>query len=135
MIIMNKFQKRLKKISKNIENCLVVGQGFTHLDELIDMYGTVFVIDQTRPELKSKNLVFRDNFDDTSYMSGISTVFFDLASINKLEMSSSVWIRCKSFVIIEGDDPIERHFSAPLYRAGWECVSRQGFFHVWESRK
>ena len=132
---MNKFQKRLKKISNNAENCLVVGQGFGHLKELTELYNTVFVIDQVRPELKAKNLVFRDNFTDTSYMSGVSAVFFDLASVGRLEISSPIWIRCKSFVIIEGDDPIERQFSAPLYRAGWLCTSRQGYFHAWGPKK
>ena len=135
MNIMNKFEKRLKKISKNIENCLVVGQGFGHLEELTEIYNTVFVIDKTRPELKVKNLVFRDNFDDTSYMPGISSVFFDLNSISELEKSSPVWLKNKSLVIIEGDSPIERHLSTPLYRAGWQCTSVQGFFHVWEPKK
>lgn len=135
MNIMNKFEKRLKKISKNIENCLVVGQGFGHLEELTEIYNTVFVINRTRPELRAKNLVFRDNFDDTSYMSNISSVFFDLDSISKLETSSPVWLKCKSLVIIEGDAPIERHLSGPLYQAGWECTGVQGFFHVWEPRK
>ena len=135
MNIMNKFEKRLKKISKNIENCLVVGQGFGHLEELTEIYNTVFVIDKTRPELKVKNLVFRDNFDDTSYMSGISSVFFDLNSISELEKSSPVWLKNKSLVIIEGDSPIERHLSKPLFHSGWQCTSVQGFFHVWELKK
>jgi len=135
MIIMSKFQKRLKKVSGRMENCLVVGQGFGRLQELSEIYKTVFVIDTQRPELKARNIVFRDNFDETSYMTELSAVFFDRASIDFLEKTTTLWTKCNSMVVIEGNDPIERHQSGPLYRAGWECTNLQGLFHVWELKK
>lgn len=135
MIIMSKFQKRLKKLSDKTENCLVVGKGFGHLSDFIEIYKTVFVVDNQRPDIKAKNIVYRDNFDETSHMTDISCVFFDLSSLNYLETTCSIWTRCKSLVIIEGNDPIERHLSGPLYQFGWRCSNLQGFFHVWELKK
>ncbi len=134
MIIMSKFRKRLTKISKNLHNCLVVGQGFGYLQELTNIYQTVFVIDSQRPEIKAKNLVFRNNFDDLSHMNEISAVFVDIAATEHLNKITSLWMRCNSMVIIEGDDPIERHLSGPLYQSGWNCTSKQGTFHVWERK-
>ena len=72
MIIMSKFQKRLKKLSDKTENCLVVGKGFGHLSDFIEIYKTVFVVDNQRPDIKAKNIVYRDNFDETSHMTDIS---------------------------------------------------------------
>lgn len=132
---MNKFQKRLTKVSKHMQNCLVVGKGFDYLPDLTEIYDTVFVIDNRRPEFKSKNLVFRNNFDDMSYMNEISAIFFDIASIEHLNKLINLWTKCNSLIIVEGDDPLERHLTGSLYQSGWKCTSTQGIFHVWERQK
>jgi hypothetical protein len=135
MIIMDKFQKRICKLSKQLENCLVIGQGFGHLDRLVEIFQTVFVIDDHRPEFKSRNLVYKEKLDDVFSITGITAVFFDLDKVSELERASKIWNKYKSFVIIEGDTPIGRDKSGSLYRLGYRCTSLQGYFHVWEKIK
>jgi hypothetical protein len=50
-------------------------------------------------------------------------------------MVKDFWQRNNSKVIIEGDEPIGREFSKPLYDTGWGCTSKQRVFHVWEKLK
>jgi hypothetical protein len=132
---MNKFEKRLKKSSGKGENSLVIGSAFGYLDFIINIYSTVFVIDNTLPLVKAKNLVYREDLTNLNNMTEIGTIFFDLSSIGQLELVESVWQRNKSKIIIEGNDPIDRKFSTSLYKTGWGCTNTCGSFHVWEQIK
>ena len=132
---MNKFEKRLKKSSGKGENSLVIGSAFGHLDFIINIYSTVFVIDKTLPSVKAKNLVYREDLTNLNNLAEIGTIFFDRSSIVQLESFESVWQRNKSNIIIEGNDPIDREFSTSLYKTGWRCTNTCGSFHIWEQSK
>ena len=41
---MNKIKKRLSKLSKNTESALVIGTAFGQLEQLFDLYSTIFVV-------------------------------------------------------------------------------------------
>ena len=134
-MIMNKFQKRLSKLSKNCESAVVIGHGFGHLDKIIEIFKTVFVIDSVAPTIKSKNLVYRENFDNLSQITEVSMIFFDLDKVYHLNAVSPIWHRNKSMIVIEGNEPIDRTMSKPLYDSAYECTGLHGFFHIWELKK
>jgi hypothetical protein len=132
---MSKFQKRLSKLVKNCENAVVIGHGFGYLSEIVDMFKTVFVIGECVPAIKSKKLVYRENFDNLSQISEVSVIFFDLAAVGRLEEVSPIWHRTKAVVVIEGGEPIDRTLSKSLYESAYECSGLHGFFHLWELKK
>lgn len=132
---MNKFQKRLSKLSKNHNNIIVVGQCFGNLKEILTMYNTVFVIDDTYPEIKAKNLVYREDCSSLSQLSEISLIVFDLATVSKLELLKEVWKQNTAIVVIEGNEPIGREFSKSLYDTEWGCTAQYGSFHTWTKIK
>jgi hypothetical protein len=134
-MIMNKFQKRLCKLDKHQVNAVVIGNAFGNLENILEIYATVFVIDENFPTVKAKNLVYKEKFDNLNAITEVSAIFFDLARLDQFEMVKELWRRNNSKIIIEGDDPIEREFSKPLYDTGWGCTSKQGSFHVWEKLK
>jgi hypothetical protein len=134
-MIMNKFQKRLRKLDKTQVNAVVIGGAFGYLETILEIYATVFVIDENFPTVKAKNLVYRENFDYLNAITEVSAIFFDLNRLDQFKMVKDFWQRNKSKVIIEGDEPIGREFSKPLYDTGWGCTSKQGLFHVWEKLK
>jgi Icc-related predicted phosphoesterase len=134
-MIMNKFQKRLCKLDKNQVNAVVIGGAFGNLENILEIYNTVFVIDENFPTVKAKNLVYKENFDHLNAITEASAIFFDLSRLDQFEMVKDFWQRNNSKVIIEGDEPIGREFSKPLYDTGWGCTSKQGVFHVWEKLK
>jgi hypothetical protein len=131
---MDKFEKRLKKLSNSYNNALVLGSAFGYLEKILSIYSTVFVINQV-PAIKAKNLIYRENFDHLNNIIQVSAVFFDLNSLQYLDDLKDCWQRNNSIVVIEGNEPISREFSKPLYESGWRCTSLQGFFHVWEKLK
>jgi hypothetical protein len=134
-MIMNKFQKRLCKLDEHQGNAVVIGNAFDNLENILEIYATVFVINENFPAVKAKNLVYKENFDNLNAITEVSAIFFDLNRLDQFEMVKEFWRRNNSKVIIEGDEPISREFSKPLYDTGWGFTSKQGLFHVWEKLK
>ena len=132
---MSKFIKRVQKSSGRTENALVIGTGFGHLQEILEIYKNVFLINDTMPEIKSKNLIYREKFNNLVQFSDINAIFVDLNKVDKLPELKDFWQRNKSVVLIEGNDPIGRDKSLDLFNTKWGCTSLQGDFHVWEEIK
>ena len=132
---MAKFAKRLKKLSGYTENALVVGTAFGNLDQLLEIYINVFVIDDAPPSVKARNLIYKENFDTIHSLTQIGGIFVDLDKIDKLEYLESCWNRNKSTVFVEGNDYKNIHLSKIFYQTGWGCTSNQEIYHVWEKIK
>ena len=132
---MAKFAKRLRKLSGYTENALVVGKAFGNLDQLLEIYINVFVIDDSPPAAKARNLIYKENFDDLNVLTQVGAIFIDLDKIDKLDILEDFWQRHRSTIFVEGNDCILRHLSKPLFKTGWQCTSLQGIYHVWEKIK
>ena len=133
--IMNKFQKRLSKLSRKHTNALVIGKAFGYLTDVINIYANVFIINENADGLKAKNLIYRENIDRLSNITDIGAIFLDLNNLDKLELLMTVWQTHNSTIFVEGGLAISREFSQSLYNSGWRCTSLQGVFHVWEKQK
>ena len=131
---MSKFLKRVKKLVDAHTGCLVVGNGFGYLPEILEVFETVFVVADKPPEIKHRRLVYRENFDTLSDLYGVQAVFFDLDQLDKLVYMPVIWTKNRTIVLIEGNDPIERTYSKPLYDHGFRCVELLGFFHMWKKK-
>ena len=132
---MAKFAKRLRKLSGYTENALVVGKAFGNLDQLLEIYINVFVIDDSPPSAKARNLIYKENFNDLNVLTQVGAIFIDLDKIDQLEILEDFWQRHRSTIFVEGNDCILRHLSKPLFKTGWQCTSLQGIYHVWEKIK
>jgi ribonucleotide monophosphatase NagD (HAD superfamily) len=128
---MNKFQKRLSKLTKNNTSALVIGTAFGQISQILSIYSTVFIVNEAMLELKAKNLIYRQTIDRLDYLVNVGVVFLDMQHIDKLENLQTFWKKNNSLVLIEGNDAISRDLSKPLYDSGWRCTSLQGIFHVW----
>jgi len=132
---MNKFKKRLHKLSKNTNSALVIGTAFGQLEQLLDLYSTIFVVNEDATDLKAKNLIYRQNIERLDNITNVGAVFVDIKHISKLESLQTFWKKNNSLIFIEGGDPLPRDLSTPLYDSGWRCTSLQGAFHVWEKQQ
>jgi len=134
MILMNKFKKRLTKIIGSPQNAVVVGQGFGQLETVLEIFDTVFIFSWELPNLRAKNLVFRENFNDLNPLHDISAIFIDLDQLQHLENMSQIWHKNKCSILIEGNDPIGRNLSGPLYRDHFRCIDQQEIYHIWKQQ-
>lgn len=134
-MIMNKFQKRITKLSKNWQTALVIGNAFGHLEDLLGIFDTVFVIADHPPAIKARNLVYREMFDQFEQLSDIHFMFYDRNTIEMFRSSMGIWNRNKPVVIIEGHDVIGRDLSGHLYTNSYNAVHQEEEYHVWKMKQ
>ena len=129
---MNKFQKRLHKLSRNNVHALVLGSAFGILDQVVEIYDTVFVVSADQPAVRAKNLVYKETFVKLDHIQNIASIFIDHNELCNLDKVEALWKKHNSIIFIEGDIRIDKTIAKPLYDSGWACTSLQGIFHVWE---
>jgi hypothetical protein len=129
---MNKIQKRLRKLSRNNTHALVLGSAFGILDQILEVYNTVFVIDESPPAIKAKNLVYKETFVKLDHLQDMSSIFVDINQLDNLDKIEVIWRNHNSKLFVEGGDRVENDKVKILYDSGWACTSLQGTFHVWE---
>jgi hypothetical protein len=129
---MNKFQKRLMKLSRNNTHALVLGSAFGILDQILEIYDTVFVVSTVPPDIKAKNLVYKENFVKLDHLQDMSSIFVDIDQLDHLDKVEVIWRKHNSKLFVEGGDRVENEKVKILYDSGWACTSLQGIFHVWE---
>ena len=132
---MDKFEKKIRKIIKNPENAIVIGNGFGNLPSILSTHNTAFVIDANNKDLKAKNIIYKEDFEYMNLVYDVKVIYFDLDKLHLLEKLQDFWTRQKAIVIIEGGEPISRKYSGPLYSSGWNCTLVEKHFHVWEKLK
>jgi len=128
---MSKIVKRIRKTLIKNGNMLVVGHGWGVLADLLDVYDTVFVIDDTHPNIKAKNLVYK-NFDtQISHLPQIYAVMIDRIHADKIDRLGPLISTTAPQVAIEGDEVIPRTQSKLFFQNHYNNVSQHGYFHVW----
>lgn len=132
---MDKFEKKIRKVIKNPENAIVVGNGFGNLSSILSAHNTAFIIESTDQNIKTKNSIYREDFEYLNLLYDVRVIYFDLDKLHLLEKLQDFWTRHKCYVVIEGGDPISRKQSGPLYASGWGCTIVEKHFHVWEKIK
>jgi hypothetical protein len=129
---MNKIQKRLRKLSRNNTHALVLGSAFGILDQILEVYNTVFVVNESPPAIKAKNLVYKETFVKLDHLQDMSSIFVDIDQLDNLDKIEVIWRNHNSKLFVEGGDRVENDKVKILYDSGWACTSLQGTFHVWE---
>jgi len=130
---MAKFNKRVSKLSKNpLQNALVVGEGFGYMSNILEMFNSVFVIDENFPRVRARNLIYKENYNDLHLLVDVTHIFVDLKKVLDINLITPVFTRWKSFVVIEGIEIPNKEITHSLLHNGWKCYKLDGIFHAWE---
>jgi hypothetical protein len=129
---MGKFQKRITKSVKNPPiDCLVVGQGFGHMDDFLHMFNTVFWYGYADDTLRAKNLIYRPTVKSTYDLRKITAIFFDLDQVNTFESFVPLLVNPGPDLFVEGDEVIPRTVTKDLYQLGYRAIAQLGECHQW----
>lgn len=132
---MAKLNKRLKKSNIDAINAVVIGTGFGRLGELLTSFKTIFYISEFPPIMKSRNLVYKNDFDEVGLLPNVTVIFFDRDQILKIPNMIPLMLYSWPSIVIEGNDVIEREYSKDLYKHGYRALEQHGMFHVWKKIK
>lgn len=132
MSTMSKFAKRITKFIKEPESALVLGTGFGMIKELTEIFDTVFVVNTVPPEFKARNLIYRQDFQEIGQIGNPSAILVDLLQLHNLNHCVSLWSRARPFILIEGNDLVDREKTRLLWNFHYRPVEQMGFFHGWK---
>jgi hypothetical protein len=128
---MNKFQKRLSKnMKKSPIHCVVVGNGFGHIDDFLELFNTVFLLESTL-DMKAINLISREETQGVFNLSDVGAVFLDYDKKHMIDSLSPLLSKQNPDVFIEKDDVIEREYSKVLYQLRYRAIAQLGGYHQW----
>ena len=87
---MNKFIKRTKKLVGKVEFCAVIGNGFGFLDDIIEMFSSVFIISNTDDKHKNKKIIYLEDYSLLSDVSEIGVLFVERHHADKIKLLTSL---------------------------------------------
>lgn len=100
---MDKFSKRILSAKTQHRNCVVVGQGIGYLDNIVESFCCVFIID-SGSAVRKRNIVHRENFDNIDKLTDIDFVFVDSSYFNDFKKLRPVWLAHRPVFFLEGND-------------------------------
>ena len=74
---MTKFSKRMKKANRKARNVLAVGTALGNLEDLLEAFDTVFVVNGVMPRIQKRNVVYRENFDNIHLVTDVDLIIID----------------------------------------------------------
>jgi len=131
---MSKFVKRIKKLNKAARNVLIVGQGWGNLQDVIDSYSSIFLIDDENRLVRAKNVVYRENFDNLNQLQDVDLVLLDLDHENHIKDFIILLQRWSPILLIEGPELISKENQKLLKSNRYEIVEVQKRYYVWKCK-
>lgn len=129
---MSKFAKRIKKLHRKARNVLVVGHAWGNIEDLVDFFHTVFHIDDQKRIFKSRNVVYRENFDNIHLLQDVDTILIDLDHQNHIAELFPVFNRYHSLLIIQGPDLISKENQVFLKSHNYQIVEIHKTYFQWK---
>lgn len=128
---MNKFQKRLSKnIKKSPIHCVVVGNGFGHIDDFIELFDTVFLLESSL-DIREKNVILRQEIQGVFNLSDVGGIFVDYDKKHVIDYLSPLLSKQNPDVFVEHDDVLEREYTKVLYQLKYRAIAQLGGYHQW----
>lgn len=129
---MSKFQKRITKTVKNPPiDALVIGQGFGHMSDILEIFSTVFWYGYKDDSMRVKNLIYRPTVESTYDLRKLTAMFFDIDQVNTLESFVPLLVNPGPDLFIEGNEVIPRSDTKHLYQLGYRAIAQLGSCHQW----
>lgn len=131
---MSKFIKRLRKISPNLNSCIVLGNGMGYFDDLIPNFNNIFMLAIDGDRKKGRNVIYRENFKDSAYIQDINFVFIDEQYKNYLNELSMPIQRFRPLVYIQGCDFTDKKILKTLEGWSYKCTDYNKDYQIWKSK-
>jgi hypothetical protein len=126
---MSKFNKKIQKITiKQPRYAVVLGSAFGHLEEISDLFRSVFVINNSQEIIKKKNIIYLENFEYTKTLADVDAIFIDESQKDFISELQLIWKKYNSTLIIEGEAYVDKF----LRKQRYQIVQIEKKYHIWK---
>jgi hypothetical protein len=133
---MNKFTKRIVKSTKNQSVCLVVGTAFGNLEELANVFDTVFLHTNNRANaLKKKNIIFLETIDSNLDIPLVSMIFLDLDYLTSLSSFRQLLTKYSPTLMIGSGEFIDKAWNKFLNDHRYQIIELFKDYQIWTMKK
>lgn len=101
---MTTLSKKIQKTKKPTRNCLVLGSLFGNLEEIVNVFDSVFVVTADDVSLRRKNLIYRETIESVSILPDIDFIFIDRKYFSRIEELLQIWRRHRPLILTEGNE-------------------------------
>ena len=129
---MTKFSKRMKKANRKARNVLAVGTALGNLEDLLEAFNTVFVVNGTMPRIQKRNVVYRENFDNIHLVSDVDLIIIDFLHEKFIPELQQIWRRTQPIIIIEGPELISKECQKLLKSDHYAIREVAKNYYVWK---
>lgn len=131
---MSKFAKRLKKLGKKqLDVAISVGSDFSSLENLLEVFSTVFVVSTTAPEIKSRNLIYLNDIDYVSTLYNIDMIFINQGfDSSGLRFLAPLLRKTHPIILLNETYNISVEFKEFLFKLRYELVDINLGYQIWK---
>lgn len=131
---MSKFIKRLRKMSPKLNSCIVLGKGMGYFDDFVSNFNNVFMLHVSDERQKGRNVIYRENFKDVTYLLDINFVFIDVEYVGLLNELAMPIQRYRPLVYIQGCDFSNKKILKTFEGWTYKCIDYNKDYQIWKSK-
>lgn len=106
---MASFSKKIRKLNKFPKNALIIGKAFGQLEELSEIFDSLFVVGSDNNLLRKRNIIYREDFEFLTSLPDIDFIFVDKDYFEQLLKINQIWRKNRSYLVTEGEAPPDKH--------------------------
>jgi hypothetical protein len=126
----SKFTKRLSAICRKYRTAIVIGDGWTSVETISDMFQMVFVFDPEQRTVKRKNVVYRSEIDPTGIID-VDLIMVDPIRAADLSLLMIIVYNNKPGIYIGCVEPLSKHVIKPIMKHGYELKDTYKNSQLW----
>jgi hypothetical protein len=129
-----KFSKRMRKGNRTSRNVLVLGTELGNLEDLLDTFGTVFVVNGSTPRIQKRNIVYRETFDNINLITDIDLIIIDLDQQQFIPELTQIWRKANPTIIVQGPELISMEYQKILKADHYAIREVAKSYYVWKNK-
>jgi hypothetical protein len=130
---MSKFTKRILKNIKKPKNALVFGQGLDRMQEISDIFQTLFIIEAKEKFFLGRNVIYRENIENIETLPDIDYIFIDKDKLDYVFSLHVVIRRWSPFILTEGIEEWTSEHTKFLRNKRYRAIDYTKEFYVWKN--
>ena len=124
----------MRKADRRARNVLVVGTAFGNIEELLDAFSTVFVVNCSQPRIQKRNVVYRENFENIHLITDVDLIIIDIDQQHTIPDIIQVWRRTNPTIVIQGPELLTKEYQKLLKSDHYEIKEVSKGYYVWKNK-
>jgi hypothetical protein len=129
-----KFSKRMRKGHRTARNILVLGTGLGNLEDLLETFDTVFVVNGSLPRIQKRNIVYRETFDNINLITDIDLIIVDLDQEKFIPELIQIWRKTNPTIIVQGPELISIEYQKILKADHYAIREVAKGYYIWKNK-